>query len=408
MPSKTQASLWIVLFIIFLDWMGIGIVYPMFSTMLFSTEGPLYDPNCSESARGCYLGILLAAMPLAQFFSGPILGALSDQKGRKPLFIASLLLAVIAYGFSTLGVLTQSIFVLIASRFLIGIASGNVAIVSATIADLSTPQNKSKHFGLYSMACGIGFTIGPLVGGKLSEISFELPFIVAGAATLLNLFLLFFLFSETHNARSKASIRFDEGIRNLKKAFQIQGLKATFITVLLFCFGWSFFFEFLPVTWIFDYQLNSGEIGLFYAYGAGFYALSSGLLIRPIVNRYHSGAILFYSLICLSIVFALSLLPLERLWVWIYLPIINFLSALIFPTSTTMVSNWATEETQGETLGILSSVQSAAFALSPLAAGSILGNNPHMPMAIGSLAMIAGALVLGIMLRKEIFFKKVT
>jgi len=256
MPSKTQASLWIVLFIIFLDWMGIGIVYPMFSTMLFSTEGPLYDPNCSESARGCYLGILLAAMPLAQFFSGPILGALSDQKGRKPLFIASLLLAVIAYGFSTLGVLTQSIFVLIASRFLIGIASGNVAIVSATIADLSTPQNKSKHFGLYSMACGIGFTIGPLVGGKLSEISFELPFIVAGAATLLNLFLLFFLFSETHNARSKASIRFDEGIRNLKKAFQIQGLKATFITVLLFCFGWSFFFEFLPVTWIFDYQLN--------------------------------------------------------------------------------------------------------------------------------------------------------
>jgi len=73
-----------------------------------------------------------------------------------------------------------------------------------------------------------------------------------------------------------------------------------------------------------------------------------------------------------------------------------------------MVSNWATEETQGETLGILSSVQSAAFALSPLAAGSILGNNPHMPMAIGSLAMIAGALVLGIMLRKEIFFKKVT
>ena len=406
MTSKSTSSLWIVLLIIFFDWMGIGIVYPMFSTMLFSTEGPLYDPHCSESLRGIYLGVLLAAMPMAQFFSGPILGALSDQKGRKPLFVASLMLAVIAYGFSTLGVVFHSIGILIASRFLIGIAAGNAAVVTATIADLSDSSNKAKHYGLYSMACGVGFTVGPLVGGKLSEINFTIPFIVAGIGTLLNLFLLFFLMTETHKTRKHAPIRFSEGVRNLKKAFKTPGLTTLFLTVFLFCFGWSFFFEFLPVAWIYDYQLNSGDIGILYAYGAAFYAVSSGIIIRPIVARYKNGPILFYSLLGQGVVFLFILLSLDYFWVWIYLPVINFLSALTFPTSTTMVSNSATDETQGETLGILASVQSAAFALSPLAGGWLLGNNPHMPMAIGSGTMLMGALILGFLIRKEILSPK--
>lgn len=408
MQNKAKSSLWMVLLIVFLDWMGIGIVYPMFSTMLFSTAGPLFDASCSDGLRGCYLGLLLAAMPMAQFVSGPILGTLSDQRGRKPIFIFSLLLAIVGYGLSTAGVLAQSVAILIASRFLIGIAGGNAAVVSATIADLSTATNKAKNFGLYSMACGTGFTIGPILGGKLSEIGFSTPFIVAGSATLLNLFLLFFLFSETHATQREAKppIRFNEGIRNLKKAFQIPGLKSLFIITLLFCFGWSFFFEFLPVTWIVDYALTPGEIGMFYAYGAGFYAISTGLLIRPIVNRFSSSTVLFSALLLLSFAFLATLQPLDQYWLWVYLPIINFLVALVFPTITTMVSNWASADTQGETLGILASVQSAAFALSPLAAGSLLGTHPHMPMAIGGISMLIGTIITGILLRKEIFGPK--
>jgi DHA1 family tetracycline resistance protein-like MFS transporter len=253
------------------------------------------------------------------------------------------------------------------------------------------------------MACGVGFTVGPLIGGKLSEISFTIPFMIAGLGTLLNLFLLLYFFAETHLMRKKAPIRFNEGVRNLVGAFQIPGLKTIFITVLLFCFGWSFFFEFLPVTWLFDFHMHPGEIGILYAYGAAFYALSSGVLIRPIVTRYNNGPILFYSLLGLGLSLFSILAPLGKYWIWCYLPIVNFLSALVFPTATTIVSNSANAETQGETLGILSSVQSAAFALSPLAGGLVLGNNPHMPMVIGSLSMFAAALILGISLRKELF-----
>ena len=128
--SKTL-SLWLVLLIVFLDWMGIGLVYPMFSAMLFEPECPFLACGASNAERGFYLGVLLASMSVAQFFSGPILGALSDQKGRKPIFIYSLSLGVVAYLCCMGAVWIESLSALIFSRILIGIAAGNAAAVSA-------------------------------------------------------------------------------------------------------------------------------------------------------------------------------------------------------------------------------------------------------------------------------------
>jgi DHA1 family tetracycline resistance protein-like MFS transporter len=400
---KAALSLWLVLFVVFLDWLGIGLVYPVFSTMIFHPEHSILDPSVSESMRGWYLGILLAVMSISQFLSSPIIGSFSDQKGRRPLFLISLALGIFGYTFCVVGIMMKSLFILIASRCFVGISAGNAAVVSATIVDLSDDSNKAKHFGLYSMACGIGFTIGPFLGGLLSKSHFAIPFCIAGVATVLNLVLIFYFFKETHHTRKKAQIRWDEGIRNLDKAFKIRELKALFLTGLFFCFGWSFFYEFIPVSWIADFRFDATTIGFFYAYGAGVYALSSGILIRPIVEHYQHSTILFYALLSAGIIL-LSLLVLpSSFWIWIYLPIVNFLMALVYPTSTTLVSDKTHKEAQGEILGILQSIQSAAFAISPLAAGWLLGNGSHMPTLVGGISMLAGALVLGSFLNKEIF-----
>jgi DHA1 family tetracycline resistance protein-like MFS transporter len=390
---QEKLSLWLVLFAVFLDWLGIGLVYPMFSAMLFSPSHLLLDPGVSGETRSFYLGILLAAMSVAQFFSGPLLGALSDQKGRKPLFLISLAAGMVGYGFCMWGILAKNVILLIGARVLVGLAAGNASIVSAVIADLSTPANKAKHFGLYSMMCGVGFTVGPFLGGKLSEGSFATPFLVAGVATLVNLVLIFFFFKETHSVRQAARLRLSEGIRNLKKAWKIPALTSVFLTVLFFCFGWSFFYEFIPVSWIADYRFDAGKIGFFYAYGAGIYALSAGLLIGPIVKRYKSDKIMCIASCALALLILMLLTRPNEGWLWIYLPLVNFLAALVYPTFSTIVSNCASRQAQGETLGILQSIQSAAFALSPLAAGPLLGANPHMPMLVGGLSILLAALV---------------
>lgn len=405
MQFSKVVSLWLVLLVLFLDWMGLGLVYPMFSSMLFSDDS-FVGPEVSAATRGWYLGILLATMSVAQFFSGPILGGLSDQKGRRGLLLISLVLGVVGYGFCALGVWMRSIVVLIAARFVVGLAAGNGSIVNATVADVSTHANKAKHFGLVSMACGVGFTVGPFLGGKLSEYGFEVPFIVAGCAILLNFVLVLLLFQETHLVRRNVKIKPHEGLYNLVKAFKTPGLRAIFFAVLFYCFGWSFFYEFIPVTWIADFAFDSGQIGYFYAYGAGIYALSSGLLIRPIVGRFRQEPVFFYTLVTLGIVILLALESGNSFWIWIYLPIVNFLCALLFPTSSTIVSDASPSDAQGESLGILQSVQAAAFAFSPLAAGTFLGAHPHMPMLVGGIAMLLAAVVFGILARKEIFIGK--
>ncbi len=400
---KNKVSLWLVLFVVFLDWMGIGLVYPIFSSMLFHPDYSILDPAVSETVRGWYLGILLAVMSISQFFSSPIIGSFSDQKGRRPLFLITILLGIFGYAFSVAAVLMKNIFALIISRIFIGIAAGNAAVVSASIVDLSREGDKAKNFGLYSMASGVGFTVGPFLGGLFSKSHFAVPFFLSGMATLLSLALIFFFFKETHKTREKSKIRWNEGICNLKKAFKIKELKVLFLTILLFCFGWSFFYEFIPVTWIADFRFDSGKIGFFYAYGAGVYALSSGVLIRPIIARYKHNAVLFYSLMSLGVITLLLITLPGSFWIWVYLPIVNFLVALVFPTSMALVSDKANKDAQGEILGVLQSVQSAAFAISPLAAGWLVGNGSYMPMLVGGLSMFVAAIILGSLLKKEIF-----
>ena len=399
-PTKQILSLWLVLFVIFIDWMGIGLVYPMFSSMLFHPEYPLVSPDASNAARSWYLGLLLAAMPIAQFFSGPILGALSDQKGRRPLFLCSLVIGVIGYFFSAIGVFWKSLFLLFLGRLIVGAAAGNVAVVSATVADLSSEENKAKNFGLYSMACGLGFTVGPFLGGQLSSVGFEIPFFLSAGAVFLNLILIYFFFSETHFSKTNAAIRIGIGIKNLKKAFQMRGLRVLFASSLLFCFGWSFFYEFIPVAWIHDWEYSPGQIGIAYAYGAGFYALSSGYLIRPFLSRFRHASLLFYSLVILGLILFVLLAPLPEYSIWIYLPIVNFFVAMIWPTATTMVSDFSAKDAQGETLGIYQSVQAVALGLSPLAAGSLLAVNTNLPILTAAIAMLLAATIFGFILRK--------
>jgi len=403
--ARFNFSLWLVLFVIFLDHVGIGLVYPMFSSMMFEPGSPFVENGTSNAVRGGYLGILLAAMPLASFFSGPILGAFSDQKGRRPLFIFCLSLAIAGYACSVVGVMTKSIIILIFSRIVVGLADGSMGVVSAAIADLSADDTaKAKNFGLYGMVSGIGFAIGPFMGGLFSHWGFTVPFLAAGAATLLNLILIWLYFKETRKVRKSAEIRLMDGIRNLKKAFKARTLRVLFLVAVFFCLGWSLFYEFLPVVWISDYKFDTSMVGFLFAYGSIVYAVSSGILIRPIVDRLNPRRVLFYSLCAQGIVNVLLLLfhP-SSIWVWVYQPVVNFLVALIYPTYTTMISDWAGQDAQGEILGIAGSLQSLSFAVSPLAAGLLVGADTHMPMFVGGVCMLSAALIVGVFLRKKHF-----
>lgn len=409
--SRKTVSFYLILLLAFIDVMGVGLVYPMFSSMLYQGNCQILPHDTSDAARGLCLGVLLAMMPLVQFFSSPILGAISDYKGRKKVLIFCLIVGIAGYLFAMIGVHLESFSMLLLSRVFIGISAGSCGVAEASIADSSSQEDKAKNFGLFNMAFGLGFAAGPFLGGKLSNVSFlflegyAVPFFFAASLMLLNLGLVLFFFKETFYGKEKLEISIGDGIRNLIKVFKLQNLRVIFTVSFLVCCGWSFFWEFIPVTLIGEYQFTSQDIGNLYGYGALFYALSCGLLIRPIFDRFQTYPVLFYSLIICGVSIGALLFHVNPVWLWIYVPVQQYMMAIFYPASTALVSNETSADIQGEVLGAFQSIQALAFGVSPLIAGALLAISLQMPIIVGAISMLLGAGVLAISLKGKLFSK---
>lgn len=396
---KQYASLSSILLMFFIDYIGIGVVYPIFSSMIFNANSALLAPDTSQATRGLILGIIIALMPAAKFFSGPILGSLSDRIGRKKLILTSISFGTFGYIIAVAGVWSASLLLLALSRIMVGIAAGNEAVGSAAIADVSTPANKAQHFGWAYMVAGFGFAFGPFLGGKLSTMSFGIftgfaaPFLFAAILSLINILLAIFLFEETRETGHVPPSKISFGISHLGKAWSMSEFYLLFLSIFLYFFGWSYYWEFIQTNWIASYNLDASMIGNFYSWGALFYAISAGLLVQPVVSRFKPEQTLMYALIACATSLALPLLY-APLWAyWIYIPIQQTLGSLIFPVTGTIVSNKCSKDTQGEIMGIFNSVQSLALIASPCA-GILLGISIKMPLIVGSIMLLLAAVTL--------------
>jgi MFS transporter, DHA1 family, tetracycline resistance protein len=383
--------------------MGVGLIYPLFASMLFDRSLDLLPLQTIPEVRGLWLGIIIALMPLAQFFSSPIWGAISDNKGRKKPLHFSIAIALLGYLVALCGVTLSNIWLLLTSRVIIGIASGNISIVQATIADLSSKEEKSKNFGLYSMALGAGFTLGPFFGGLLSFFGYNVPFLFATILIFINLIFTTIFFRETLHTTFKQKVHWSIGVNHIKKALRFSGLRTILLCSFLHNFGWSYFFEFTPVYLISQFQFSPLELGFFYGAAGSFYSLSTGLLIRPFVKRLKPETLFFGgNFLAALCILAMPFLP-TSFWTWPLLFLICYFVAFVTPSSTTLISNSANSEAQGEALGILSSVNAAALVFSPLLSGSFVGVYPTLPMKIGGVTMLVAACIVLARFRSRLF-----
>lgn len=158
------------------------------------------------------------------------------------------------------------------------------------------------------------------------------------------------------------------------------------------------------MTWIKSYGLDVSQIGNFYAFGSIVYVLSSGLLIRPIVNKFKALPVLFIALASLGL-FLLLLFKAKIEWYWFSIGIQQFLIALIFPIGTAIVSNLTSKNEQGETLGVFQSLQAFAFAATPFLGGALLDLSYSSPFLIGGVSMFVACLILLLGYKKKLFSK---
>lgn len=403
--ERQRSTLYTAYFVAFIDFFGVGLIYPLFSSMLFDPSYPLLAAETSATVRGIWLGLLIALMPLAQFFCAPIWGAFSDSRGRKKPLQLSLVVCFSGYLMAVCGVALNSIWLLLISRIMVGGASGNTSIVQAAIADVSGKEQKGKNFGLYTMALGLGFAFGPFLGGLFSGYNYSLPFLFAALITAVNIVFTVYFFEETLITPGISKLKIGIAVTQLKQALRFPELRNILLASFLYNFGWSYFFEFAPVYLIKRFHFDSVELGFFYGVAGGFYALSTGLLIRPFMSRLRPELLFFMGILLTAMtIFTLLILP-SVIWLWPVIFLLCFFVSFVSPSSITLISDSAKAEAQGEALGNLSSINAAAFMLSPLFSGTFVGAYPTLPIWLGGVIMIGASLLIVSIFGRRLFNK---
>ena len=341
-----------------IDAMGIGLIIPVMPELLREIGG---GDLGNAAIWGGVLSTVFAAM---QFLVGPTLGSMSDRYGRRPVLLISLV--VIAVDFVVMG-LAHSIWLLVITRIVGGIAAATQSTAAAFIADISTPENRSANFGILGATFGVGFVLGPLLGGLLGEFGFRVPFFAAAGLATFNLILGYFVLPET--VTDKIRRPFDPARSNplgaLRQIRKITGL-ARFLVVF---FLYEFAFYVYPAVWVYfsktQFGWNSAMIGLSLASFGISIAVVQGLFIRHIIPKLGERKTIVFGLVFNISVFLVLGFITSAFWAFLLAPV-SALGAIVIPAMRGIMANKAEDNQQGEVQGIVASTQSLAVIFAPL------------------------------------------
>src|ERR687893_1006679 len=359
-----RSPLLVIFVTVFIDLVGFGIVIPVL---------PYYLESPRFQATPVALGFLFTSYSVMQLIFSPVLGRLSDKYGRRPVLLLSIIGTGI--GFLVLG-FAKTLFMLFLGRILDGITGANISTAQAYIADITTEENRAKGMGLIGVAFGLGFIFWPALGGVLSRWGAHVPFLFAGALSLANATLLYFVLPETvtpdHPARvSAATGRWSQLARALRQSrlalvLSVYFLFVTAFSVMTASFGlftlYRFGFDAHDTGWIFAFVgvvgagIQGGLIGrLVKAFGepplviAGALLFAASLVLIPLTGP-HTGTA---ALLALGALFALG-------------------NGLATPSLTSLASKSAGAGEQGGVLGVTQSVASLARAVGPLLSAALI------------------------------------
>ena len=355
-----------------LDAIGIGIVFPILPRLL---EQVAHTQNVAP-----FIGIMTALYAFMQFLFAPVFGALSDNLGRRPILLISLAGAAMNY---VIMALAPQLWMLLLGRGLAGLTSANVSVATAYITDISPADKRVRRFGLFNAMFGIGFIIGPVLGGLLGDYGVRLPFVAAAALNACNLLLAFFMLPESSApARRKIDLPALNPLGPLSWIFSSKGL-LPFVFVFFLISATGEAYGTCWAMWGLDtFQWNGLWIGLSLGTFGVCHMLVQALLPGPAARRLGERKAVLVGFACSSAAL-IAMAFADRAWiVFAIMPIFAF-GDIGTPAFQALASRQVNPALQGQLQGVLTSAMSLASIVAPLVFSTIyIVVQKHWPGAI--------------------------
>ena len=365
-------------FVVSLDAIGIGLIFPILPALLKELTG-------SGEVSTIY-GVILAAYALMQFVFSPILGLLSDRFGRRPILLLSLAGAALDY---TIMAFAPMLWVLVAGRIIAGITGASMSVASAYMADITEEKDRAQRFGWMSAAFGVGFILGPLLGGMLSLWFLRAPFLAAAGLNALNLILVLTVLKERRlPSREPFELKSLNPFGPLRWAFSFPALAPLIAMFLIFAINGD-----IPGTvWVLygteKFGWDQLTVGASLAVFGLCHAGSQAFLTGPITKRLGERGAIIFGVVSDMVAFVCVGLATAG-WVPFVLSPLFAMGGVGQPALQALLSAQAGEDRQGELQGVLASASGLTSVLGPLIGTTIyFWSKPHF---IGAIWLIAAA-----------------
>ena len=368
--AARKAAMPFIMIAVLIDMISIGLMVPVLPHIV----GQFTTSNDEQTLA--FLAVTLT-FGVANFLSSPILGALSDRFGRRPVLLLGF--AGLALSFFVTAAAT-ALWMLVAVRMFSGAMQSNISIANAYVADITPPEQRARRFGLMGAMFGIGFILGPVIGGILGDIDVRLPFVVAGTMALINWCYGFFVLPESlpKERRRAFDWRRANPVSALKGLAALKGVGALVWVIALASLAQFM----LHMSWVlytkFKFGWGPGQVGWsLFAVGV-VSALSQGVLLKPLLKRFtpQQLAVVGLSVGAMSYLgFGLA----TQGWMIYVVILLGLLGAAAQAAMQSIVSNAADPTRQGQTMGAVSSLSSLMAVFAPVVALELLRWVSHRP-----------------------------
>jgi len=361
--GQRKAAMGFIMVVVLIDMISVGLIIPVLPALVGTFTGSAADQTF-------WYGAVTLSFAVATFLSAPVLGGLSDLFGRRPILLLGF--CGLALNFFATAMAT-ALWMLIAARFVGGAMQANAAVAQAYVADVSAPGDRARRFGLLGAMFGIGYTLGPVMGGVLGDIDLRLPFFVAGSLALLNTVYGAFVLPESLAADKRQAFRWKRAnpVAALRGLTQLRG-----VGPLVWVVGLAGLAQFtMHMSWVlyttFKFGWGPAENGWSLFTVGVMAAIVQGGLMKQLLKRFSAQRLAALGLVSSTFCYLAWGLATQG-WMMIVIVVANLFGFTTVAALQSLISNAADERDQGQTMGAVASLNSVTGVLAPVIAATLL------------------------------------